>query len=105
VKHSGLSILAGNTLLYEKLALHRRKVNATLSWPTEAAAARPPPSILPLPLCMDPVGLATSLLQFKDEPVLWVGALFNVSDGDIGETTIESEIAKWDKDVKICPEC
>lgn len=91
---------AGNTLIFDELRYTRRHVNATLPWPSEAVASRP--------RCDAPAqsilasSLAADLDDLRDQQVVWVGALFNVTDLN---RTMTDKLAMFNKEIQLCPEC
>ena len=91
---------AGNTLIFDELRYTRRNVNATLPWPSEAVVSRP--------RCDAPAQriaasiLAADLDDLRDQQVVWVGALFNVTDLN---RTMSDKLAMFDKEIQLCPEC
>lgn len=91
---------AGNTLFFEKLRYQRRRVNATLAWPSEAAASRPPGDVVVESIEVQE--LAAALGLYADQQVLWLGDMFNVTGLD---DALEQRLIAFDKEIQLCPEC
>ena len=92
---------AGNTLIYEELKPKRRHVNATLKWPQPAESQRPP--LDEVPMQVHPDSLLETVRAMQDEPVIWLGALVNVSRGVNG--TLDEALQDFHAALQPCLDC
>jgi hypothetical protein len=91
---------AGNTILYEHMALERRHVDGSLIWPESAVAERP--HLQTDILKLERKTLLDSLDSLDSVHVVWLGALFELRH-DAPE--ISAQVTSFDKRVRICYEC